>query len=231
MHRVVVLFLVVASGLLGYSLGKHQADSSIVASRPAAVDEQALPAPETSSSDLNSIPQEKPSKTSKVPAQKQSTASERTEEKLLEQQRLSQENIESIKTRHELEKKSKEFVTWLTDQQEDKPWFDLGSEMRKRFDAEEKDFTWAIEEENRIHNLFYSNENLSDIALKSATCKSTQCQLVVSVVSQDHANEISMALTQELAAANFSQIIINNEIDHGEALYYLSSDQKGFGFN
>lgn len=135
------------------------------------------------------------------------------------------------KNDYELKERASSFTNWLTKNQQEKPWFDLGSEMRGRFDAEETDYNWASAEEGRIQSLFTRQQSLAGIAVKSTTCKSTQCQITISVMDQDHANEMAMTLTKVLSSEKFSQIIIDSQAQQGETILYVARNEKGFEFN
>lgn len=135
------------------------------------------------------------------------------------------------KEEYELKERASAFTNWLTKSQQEKPWFDLGVEMEGRFEAEEKNFTWADQEESQIQTLFGQDKSLSGIALKSASCKSTQCQLKVGVADQEQANQVAMAISKTFGENNFSQIIIDSRITQGEAVFYVTRNEKGFELN
>ncbi|PUA28149.1 MAG: hypothetical protein B0W54_16840 [Cellvibrio sp. 79] len=132
---------------------------------------------------------------------------------------------------YELKERASSFTNWLTKNQQEKPWFDLGVEMEGRFENEEKNIVWADEEESQIQTLFGQEQSLSGIALKSANCKSTQCQLTVGVADQEQANQIAMAITQTLSGKNFSQVIIDSRIKQGETILYVTRNPNGFELN
>lgn len=142
-----------------------------------------------------------------------------------------QQQIDAIKADYEFKQRSEKFTDWLTKNQKEKPWFDLGVEMRGRFEAEERDHEWANSEEGHIQSLFTQKEELSGIAVKSAACKSTQCQITISVMDQEHANETAMAISKVLSGEKFSQIIIDSQVQQGESILYVSRSEKGFEFN
>lgn len=141
-----------------------------------------------------------------------------------------QHQIDAIKTEYEFKQRSDAFTNWLTKNQETKPWFDLGVEMRGRFDAEETDHSWANEEEGHIQSLFVQEQALAGVAVKSTQCKSTQCQITISVMDQNHANETAMAITKALGGEKFSQIIIDSQVRQGETIFYVARNEKGFEF-
>lgn len=140
----------------------------------------------------------------------------------------SQQQINEIKAQYEAEQHSEKFTEWLTKNQKDKPWFDLGIEMNGRFSAEEIDYGWASAEEEYLQTLFIQDSALAGIALKSTSCKSTQCQITVSVMDQDHANETAMTISKVIGNHKSAQIIIDNKAKQGEAIFYVSRNEKGF---
>ena len=143
----------------------------------------------------------------------------------------SQQQIDAIKAQYEFEQRSAKFTDWLTKNQKDKPWFDLGVEMNGRFAAEETDYSWATAEEGSLQALFIQDPALAGIALKSTSCKSTQCQITVSVMDQDHANETAMAISKVIGSHKATQIIIDNKVKQSEAIFYVSRNEKGFELN
>lgn len=142
-----------------------------------------------------------------------------------------QRQIDAIKAEYALKQRSEKFTDWLTKNQKEKAWFDLGVEMRGRFESEERDYNWASAEEGSLQSLFAQEQALAGIALKSTTCKSTQCQITISVMDQDHANETAMAITKVLSGQNFSQVIIDSQVQQGESILYVSRSEEGFEFN
>jgi len=142
-----------------------------------------------------------------------------------------QQQIDAIKAEYDVKHRSEEFTQWLTKNQKEKSWFDLGIEMRGRFDAEETDHSWARAEEGHIQTLFAQEQALAGIALKSTQCKSTQCQITISVMDQDHANETAMTVSKVLGGEKFSQIIIDSQVQQGETIFYVARNEKGFEFN
>lgn len=226
MHKAIFTFSVLVSAGLGYLVGKNSSDSAVLIQPPVvSVQKTANDAPHIAISPQN-LPENnfqdgvRPS----VAEQKKSLP-----ELVVDQP--AQHEIDAIKAEYEFKQRSESFTNWLTKNQETKPWFDLGVEMRGRFDVEEKDHEWANREEGHIQTLFTQKEELAGIAVKSTSCKSTQCQITISVMDQDHANETAMAITKVLGAEKFSQIIIDSQAQQGESTFYIARDEKGFEFN
>lgn len=146
-------------------------------------------------------------------------------------QQITQQQLDAVKTEYEFKQRSDAFTQWLTKNQESKPWFDLGVEMGGRFDAEEADYSWSLAEEAHLQSLFSQAPALAGVALKSTRCKSTQCQITISVMDQNHANETAMAISQTLGGEGVTQIIIDNQVQKGEAIFYVARNEKGFELN
>ncbi len=142
-----------------------------------------------------------------------------------------QHQIDAIKAEYEFKQRSEAFTNWLTKNQETKPWFDLGVEMRGRFDAEKTDYSWANAEEGHIQSLFTQEQALAGLALKSTVCKSTQCQITISVMDQHQANDTAMTISNILGRNKSTQIIVDSQVKQGEAIFYVSRNEKGFEFN
>lgn len=227
MNKIIFpLSIVVAVGA-GYWAGKnsHAPDASAITS--IAVEREVV-ASSTSSKISPNFPeaQQQPHKT--VAAIKQQLPSDPEQSNFSQS---SQQQIAAIKAQYEVEQRSAKFTNWLTKNQNDKPWFDLGAEMSGRFAAEETDYSWAAAEEENLQTLFVQESDLAGIALKSTACKSTQCQITVSVMDQDHANETAMAISKVIGSHKSTQIIIDSNVKKGEAIFYVSRNEKGFELN
>jgi hypothetical protein len=152
-------------------------------------------------------------------------------EAVIESSSISRSADNHVQEDFELKERASSFTNWLVKNQQEKPWFDLGVEMEGRFENEEKNIIWADEEESQIQTLFGQEQSLSGIALKSANCKSTHCQLKVGVTDQEQANQVTMAISQTLSGKNFSQVIIDSRIKQGETILYVTRNPKGFELN
>lgn len=226
MNKVIFIFSILVSAGLGYLAGKNSNDSALLAqqteisvqNKPAeAVDLHSVPqiSNENNFHGGENLPVEAPKKLPAAPAVDQSA----------------QQQIDAFKAEYDVKQRSEEFTQWLTKNQKEKSWFDLGIEMRGRFDAEETDHSWALAEEAHLQSLFSQAPALAGVALKSTHCKSTQCQITVSVMNQDHANETAMAISNVLGSEKFSQIIIDSHVQQGETILYVARNEKGFEFN
>lgn len=209
---------------LGYWAGKNSNTSHAPLSPSIVTEREAVTASTTT---------KKPSTFSEVQHQQRDTVAAAKQQPLAPEQsnssQPSQQQIDAIKAQYEAKQRSEKFTDWLKNQK-DKPWFDLGVEMNGRFAAEETDYSWAAAEEEYLQTLFVQESALAGIALKSTSCKSTQCQIKVSVMDQDHANETAMAISKAISSNKSTQIIIDNKATQGEAIFYVSRNEKGFEF-
>lgn len=228
MNKILFAVSIITSSALGYFVGKNHHSPEIIASPMILMEQEQTKTPivEKNTSALSernfhsdgvaaSDKAKTPPKSLSVDAVNQSA----------------QQQIDAIKAEYELKQRSEKFTDWLTKNQKEKAWFDLGIEMRGRFDAEDRDYNWASAEEGSLQSLFAQEQALAGIALKSTTCKSTQCQITISVMDQEHANETAMAISKVLSGKNFSQVIVDSQVQQGESILYVSRSEKGFEFN
>jgi hypothetical protein len=228
MNKIIFALSITASAGLGFLAGKYHDASDISAHPVVFLEQEQKKTPVvrklTSTSTENNFQAGGVVTSEKVQILPNTQSAEVTSQ-------TTQEQIDAIKAEYELKQRSEKFTDWLIKNQKEKAWFDLGVEMRGRFDAEERDYNWANAEEGSLQSLFAQEQALAGIALKSTTCKSTQCQITISVLDQDHANETAMIISNVLGGKNFSQIIIDSQVQQGEAIFYVSRNEKGFEFN
>jgi hypothetical protein len=226
MNKVIFIFSIIVSAAIGYFAGKNSNNPAVLA-QPTAVFTQKKPTEAVDFINTSQIIPENNFHSGAIASVDESKKSPAAP--LLEPS--AQQQIDAIKAEYEVKQRSEEFTQWLTKNQQEKTWFDLGIEMRGRFDAEETDHTWALNEEAHLQSLFSQAPALAGVALKSTHCKSTQCQITISVMDQDHANEMAMAVSKVLSGEKFSQIIIDSQVQQGETILYLARNEKGFEFN
>ncbi len=233
MNRIIFTVSIFLSVLLGYWLGGHQGNDV----KP----EENIPFDNNERADLLEKIKILTAENKKLSADKYSKSQSSylpkdnsqkvTAKTVIQSSSINQTADNLTKEGYELKERASSFTNWLTKNHQEKPWFDLGIEMRGRFDAEETDYNWASAEEGHIQSLFVQQQTLAGIAVKSTTCKSTQCQITISVMDQDHANETAMTITRVLSGENFSQIIIDSQVQQGETILYVARNEKGFEFN
>lgn len=228
MNKIIFTLSIAVSAGLGYLAGKNNSSPDVGAYSSAAFEQKTIKISDAVKSpqkihenNFHDVDTAEPDRERPHPNPEQLVAVDQS----------AQQQIDAIKAEYEFKQRSEEFMSWLTKNQEAKPWFDMGIEMRGRFDAEETDHHWAIAEEGRLQSLFVQEQALAGIALKSTACKSTQCQITVSVRDQDHANEMAMMISKVLGAENFSHVIIDSQVQQGETIFYMSRNEKGFELN
>lgn len=225
MHKVIFTISIVVSIGLGYILGKNS-DSSNASLQPAKLSIQKSIQASNAIESPSIIAENNVNDDAQLSANQQKNS---LPAPLISQ--ATQSEIDAIKAEYEIKQRAESFVHSLTKSREASPWSDLGGEMRERFAAEEIDYEWANREEGHIQSLFLQKDELSGIAIKSTTCKSTQCQITISVMNQHHANETAATITKVLGAEKFVQIIIDNQAQQSENIFYVARDGKGFEFN
>lgn len=224
MNKAIFLLSIVVAAGSGYWLGKSNNPSNNTISSVAFVEPESTITP--AAVNFPQIDLERNSRHSKTLFEKAEPSLPRQNPTTADQP--TQHQIDAIKTEYEFKQRSESFKNWLITNQQTKPWFDLGTEMRGRFDAEEIDHAWASTQEGRLQSIFIQEQALAGIAVKSTVCRSTQCQITIGVMDHNHANETSMAIIETLSAEKFSHIIIDNQVQLGEATFYVSSNKKGF---
>lgn len=226
MNKVIFTFSILVSAGLGYLAGKNSDNPAAIA-QPTATTTQKKPNEAANLTNPSQAAHENnfhSSVVASVDEPKKSPAAPVLDQSV-------QQRIDAITTEYEVKQRSEEFTQWLLKNQKEKSWFDLGIEMRGRFDAEETDHSWALNEEAHLQSLFSQAPALAGVALKSTRCKSTQCQITISVRDQDHANEIAMAMSQVLGSEKTAQIIFDSQVQQGETILYVARNEKGFEFN
>jgi hypothetical protein len=226
MNKVIFTFSIIISAGLGYFAGKNSNNPAVLAQTTVGFT-QKKPAEAVDFSNTSQTMPENNFHAGAIASVNESKKSPAAP--LLEQS--AQQQIDAITAEYEAKQRSEEFTQWLTKNQEEKSWFDLGIEMRGRFDAEETDHSWALNEEAHLQSLFSQAPALAGVALKSTRCKSTQCQITISVMDQDHANEIAMAVSQVLGSEKTAQIIFDSRVQQGETILYVARNEKGFELN
>ncbi len=139
-----------------------------------------------------------------------------------EMRQQTMEEQAAVNTETALQSSAEEFRTWLGQQTQNTPGFNLQSTMQKRFDEEAIDRDWASGEQSRIFNEFSTNPKLAEFALTNAECRSNSCQLTLAINDIEQANQMSLALAQALGDQTHpSQLIVTPDIKNNRALVYL----------
>lgn len=227
MNRAIVILLIVGAASGGYWVGKNHNIPYDIAPSAALIEPENLTLPAVTRQPDANLEKHVPLGDALI----DNTQPLHSPEKSVALDQSAQHQIDAIKADYEFRQRSESFTHWLIKNQETKSWFDLGNEMRERFDAEEIDHIWANNEEGHLQSIFMQKQELAGIAVKSTTCRSTKCQITISVADHDHANETSMAIIEALSAEKFSHIIIDSQVQQGETIFYVSSNEKGFEFN
>ena len=128
--------------------------------------------------------------------------------------------------------KAEALYDWLSDSLIGSSESDLSTKMQTHFASEAVDVFWAEEQEARIQNIFNVNTDLSGIALKETSCRSTQCRLSIAITDMDQANNlvelVSSAIQDE--KAYYTVIAIPDE-QVGVTKIYISKDVNSVAFH
>lgn len=129
------------------------------------------------------------------------------------------------------ERKSKNFMRWLSEKTNSNPDFKLGLEMQNRFNTESIDPLWAPDQEKKIGDLFVENNDLSGVAFRDASCRTTQCQVSIGVADVDQANLIAEKMANVMDKNHFLSVVAVPDIQNGITTIYLLDDKNDFELN
>lgn len=97
--------------------------------------------------------------------------------------------------------------------------------MGTRFEQEAVDDRWAPQQEQRILDLFSRNDELRGIAVKSAKCRTTQCEISLAANTQEQSFQLfekASKAFQSQSPGNFMTFATNMETN--TATLYLSTE-------
>lgn len=94
----------------------------------------------------------------------------------------------------------------------------------EKFLTERVDFDWAVGNENKLKEAFYTDVNLQTKELQSVVCKTTSCEIKIRLEKKDELSEISGKIMSRLKHKDldiFAPIIWNgySEKEHFAAFY------------
>lgn len=126
------------------------------------------------------------------------------------------------------QRKANDINHWIMEKQKNNEKFNFNSELAQRFEQESINPEWAEQQENYYRQLFSSQDNLRDFALRDTQCRSTQCAVTFSISNAQQSQQLLHAISNELK--NTEVLIATDEIQ-GVSKLYISSNKKGFEFN
>lgn len=128
--------------------------------------------------------------------------------------------------------KATDFNNWMLQAQEENPDFNLNQTLAQNFNNETRDPVWADAQENHYRDLFIDSAELADFALKDSQCKSSQCELTVSIGNLEQSDQLLEKMNKVFAANNQNiAIVIAADAQTGTSKLYISEDPKSFEFN
>lgn len=126
------------------------------------------------------------------------------------------------------QRNAEDFGAWALNSQKANPNFNLDKELSNRFQQESRDPVWAEQQENYYQQLFSSQEELRDFALRNAQCRSTQCEVTISVSNSEQSQQLLQTMTRTLQG---SVILLSSDDGSGTSKLYIGRDEKSFEFN
>jgi hypothetical protein len=126
------------------------------------------------------------------------------------------------------QRKADDFGAWAMDSQKANRNFDVNSELSQRFAQESRDPVWAEQQENHYQQLFSNQEELRDFALRNAECRSTQCEVTVSVSNSEQSQQLLQTMSRALQG---SVVLVATDEKSSTSKLYIGRDEKSFEFN
>ena len=112
---------------------------------------------------------------------------------------------------------------------------EVNARIENRFYLEEWDQEWAGSRESNIQTLFSANENLSGITPLQVTCRSKNCQVVLSASSQEQVRLLSAkfmrAATRNDLGMQDKVVSFFPDISTGRVVFYVSENGNTDLFN
>lgn len=142
-----------------------------------------------------------------------------------------QAQLQQLEMEQQLQQ-ANQFSDWILNAQQDNPAFNLNQTLAQNFDQELRDPDWADTQEHHYRNLFSDSTELAEFALRDSQCKSRQCELTVSIGSQEQADQLLEKMNRLLAAQNKkAALVVATEPQTGTSKLYISENPKSFEFN
>jgi len=138
-----------------------------------------------------------------------------------------QDKLHALEMEKQL-RRANDFGRWVMDAQRSNTRFDLNSELSHRFAQESRDPVWAEQQENHYRQLFSSKEELRGFAFRDTQCRSTQCEITVSISNSEQSQQLLQTMSKALQG---SAILLATDEQQGTSKLYISSTEKGFEFN
>jgi hypothetical protein len=234
-HKLILAILLSAFGgmWISYSLNsKENKDQDYInqytASSTAPADKQALIA------QLQQQVQQLQSDNSQLLQQLQAQSTQQTTSSTLQQNAKADDVDQQLHNKLqdlEMEKqqrKADDFGAWAMDSQKANRNFDVNSELSQRFAQESRDSVWAEQQENHYQQLFSNQEELRDFALRNAECRSTQCEVTVSISNSEQSQQLLQTMSRALQG---SVVLVATDEKSSTSKLYIGRNEKSFEFN
>lgn len=137
-----------------------------------------------------------------------------------------QDQLHALETEKQL-RKAEDFSKWIMESQNASAAFNLNKELLHRFEQEPRNPEWAEQQENYYRQLFSDKEALRGFAFRDTQCRSTQCEVTVSISSTEQAQQLLQSMNSTLQDAT---ILVATDEQRGTCKLYIGSHEKGFEF-
>jgi len=142
-----------------------------------------------------------------------------------ETNQLLQDKLDALEMEQQL-RKANDFGNWIMRSQSTNGQFNLNEELAHRFEQETRDPIWAEQEENRYQQLFRTQDEFREFALRDTQCRNTQCEVTVSTANPEQSHQLLQAINNTLQGA---EVLVVTDEQSGISKLYIGS--KGFEFN
>lgn len=144
-----------------------------------------------------------------------------------ETNQLLQDKLHALEMERQL-RKANDFGNWVMEAQRSNTRFELNGELSHRFAQENREPVWAEQQEIHFRQLFTNKEELRGFAFRDAECRSTQCEITVSVSNSEQSQQLLRTMS---TALQDSVVLLAIDEQQGISRLYISSSEKGFEFN
>lgn len=144
-----------------------------------------------------------------------------------ETNQLLQDKLHALEMEQQL-RKANDFGNWVMEAQRSNNRFELNSELSHRFAQENREYVWAEQQENHYRQLFSNKEGLRGFAFRDTECRSTQCEVTVSISNSEQSQQLLRTIS---LALQDSVVLLATDEQRGISKLYISRSEKGFEFN
>lgn len=106
----------------------------------------------------------------------------------------------------------------------------LYQNLENNFSAEQIDYSWAPDYEQKIQQLIAEHDPFNALAYTSITCKTHRCQIKISAHTAEEANQLTLAfadsITKNRTGVNAVQVLSATDFSRGFLDLYIAKDNS-----